>query len=358
MMQNNLINLAEVIAENAQNYANLILQDHLAASNDFRNRYNPDYRAKYIQDTMYSFQFLQQAILSNSPALWSEYLLWLRTLMFSLHIPATDFSDHMRCFTTLLSRELPTEYQVNLQAYLSVVMPALQSPLSKETSCLNPENEWYDQALQYLDCILRGERQKAVNLIMGLVSSRENVRSIYLHILQPVQREVGRLWQSNRITVAHEHFATGIAQQIMSQMYPLIFTTEPKTKRFIATCVQGELHEIGLRMVTDLMELDGWDTWFLGANMPTNSIIKFLIEKQADILAISATMTFHLNNVEAIIASVRANPELSRLKIIVGGYPFIIDNELWKQMGADGFARDAMEAGIVANSLLHCGKSG
>jgi methanogenic corrinoid protein MtbC1 len=105
-------------------------------------------------------------------------------------------------------------------------------------------------------------------------------------------------------------------------------------------------------MVTDLMELDGWDTWFLGANMPTESIIRFLIEKQADILAISATMTFHLDNVAKIITSVRAKPELANLKIIVGGYPFIVANELWKQIGADGFAMDAAEAGIVADALL------
>lgn len=351
-MTKKLIDLTAIIATNAPNYAALILQEHLDMSCDFRSRYHPAYQGKYIQDTMYSLQFLQQAILANSPALWTDYLHWLRTLMVSLQIPPADLSDHLHCFNAFLSKELPTEYQDILLTYLSSVVPALLSPLHTDVSYLKQDNDWYEPAAQYLDYILKGERQPAVNLILSLVTSREVIRSIYLNILQPVQREVGRLWQNNRITVAHEHFATGITQQTMSQLYPLIFTTEQKTKRFVATCVQGELHEIGLRMVTDLMELDGWDTWFLGANMPTSGIVKFLLEKQADILAISATMTFHLDSVQKIIASVRSYPELSRVKVVVGGYPFIIDNELWKQVGADGFARDAMEAGALSNSLL------
>jgi methanogenic corrinoid protein MtbC1 len=346
------IELAKIIAERAPAFAELILQDHLIINSDFRQRFNPQYKEKYIQDTMYSLQFLQQAMLANSPVLWSDYLHWLRNLMAGLKLPPNDLSDHMRCFEAFLSNEIPSQYHDVLQMYLKSIMPALQKAINTEVSFLKPDNEWYQQAMQYLDFILKGERLQAVQLILSLVSGRAAIRNICLHILQPVQREVGRLWQSNQITVAHEHFATGITQQVMAQLYPHIFTTETKSKRFVATCVQGELHEIGLRMVTDLMELDGWDTWFLGANMPTESIIRFLIEKQADILAISATMTFHLDNVAKIITSVRAKPELANLKIIVGGYPFIVANELWKQIGADGFAMDAAEAGIVADALL------
>ena len=81
-------------------------------------------------------------------------------------------------------------------------------------------------------------------------------RDIYLQVFQPAQREVGRLGQTNRISVALEHYVTAATQPIMSQLYPRIFSPEKTGRRLIATCVGGELHEIGVRMVADFFEMD------------------------------------------------------------------------------------------------------
>ena len=64
-------------------------------------------------------------------------------------------------------------------------------------------------------------------------------------------REVGRLWQMNRLSVAQEHYVTAATQLIMSQLYPLVFRTARRDRRIVAACVGGELHELGVRMVAD-----------------------------------------------------------------------------------------------------------
>jgi methanogenic corrinoid protein MtbC1 len=59
-------------------------------------------------------------------------------------------------------------------------------------------------------------------------------------------------------------------------------------------------------------------------------------------------MTFHIRAVENLIATVRAS---NNVKILVGGYPFNLEPELWKRVGADAYATDASEAVAVASRL-------
>ena len=61
------------------------------------------------------------------------------------------------------------------------------------------------------------------------------------------------------------------------------------THSMIAVCVGNELHEIGMRMVADFFELSGWDSVFLGSNIPNQMIIEQLLENKTHVLAVSAT---------------------------------------------------------------------
>ena len=113
---------------------------------------------------------------------------------------------------------------------------------------------------------------------------------------------------------------------------------------WVAASVEGELHELGIRMVSDFLEMEGWDTHYLGAGNPLPGLIESLAERKADALALSATMTLHVGRVEAVVRAVRERPEFDRLPVLVGGLPFNLDPELWRKVGADGTAPDASAA--------------
>jgi MerR family transcriptional regulator, light-induced transcriptional regulator len=67
-------------------------------------------------------------------------------------------------------------------------------------------------------------------------------------------------------------------------------------------------------------------------------------EREVDMLALSATMTYHVPVVERVIADIRHAPGVQPAKIMVGGYPFNIAPELWRRIGADAWAPDAAQA--------------
>ena len=64
-----------------------------------------------------------------------------------------------------------------------------------------------------------------------------------------------------------------------------------------------------------------------GANTPAPDLIRELVERRADVLAVSATMSFHVRAVTDLIAAVRSRLG-DRVKVLVGGYPFNVDPDL------------------------------
>lgn len=208
-------------------------------------------------------------------------------------------------------------------------------------------------AERYLQVLLEARRREATELIMSAVESGQlGVRQLYLEVFEPVLREVGRLWQNNQISIAQEHFISATTQLVMSRLYPRIFTTQRRDLRMVAACAGQELHEIGLRMVADFFELEGWDTYYLGANLPIGAVLDAVRERRADLLALSATMPRHISYVREVIQGVRTDAALRATTVLVGGAAFSGPNERWRALGADGCARDA--AGAVALAMRLC----
>jgi methanogenic corrinoid protein MtbC1 len=207
-------------------------------------------------------------------------------------------------------------------------------------------------AERYLELLLAGNRDRAVELILSKVEDGTSIPEIYLDVFQPAQREIGRLWEVNQITVAQEHYCSAATQLIMSILYPRFLGTGSSGPGLLATCVSGELHEIGIRMVSDFFEMAGWNTYYLGASTPPGDIIQALTSRQSKVLAISATITYHIPRVIELIEAVRSSPIGKGLLILVGGRPFLISPGLWEKVGADGFAEDARQAVVTASRLL------
>jgi MerR family transcriptional regulator, light-induced transcriptional regulator len=210
---------------------------------------------------------------------------------------------------------------------------------------------YHHLATHYLGLLLRKDADTAITLLLNAVEDGLSLKELYLQVLQPAQYELGRLWQIGQISVAEEHYCTAATQQVMSRLYPRLFATPKNGKVLVAACITGELHEIGMRMVADLFELDGWDSHFFSASTPYNQILQALVDNRADLLALSATMATNVKDLQKLMAKVHAAKLPIQIKIIVGGYPFNADPKLWRKIGADGTARGAEEAVREGNRL-------
>lgn len=314
-------------------------------------KYGAAGRVKCLQDANYHLSYLADAIAASSHALFSDYIGWAKVMLAARGVPVADLSRNLLIMREVVRERLSAEMGQVVQEYFEAGLNRLPASPSDPPSFFKDAVPHGELAEKFLRFLLNGERYAASRLILDAVDSGVEVKDIYLHVFQASQREIGRLWQINQVSVAQEHFCTAATQLIMAQLYPRIFRTEKHGRRIVATSIGGELHEIGVRIVTDFFEMEGWDTYYLGANSPTSAILQALSDRKADVLAVSATMTFHIRAVENLIAAVRAAEDLKVVKILVGGYPFNVEPELWKRIGADAYAADASDAIAVASSL-------
>ena len=72
---------------------------------------------------------------------------------------------------------------------------------------------------EFLEAVLAGSRRTAFGVVDRALEAGLELRGLYLDVFQPALRDVGRLWQENRITVADEHLATAITQAAMGRLY-------------------------------------------------------------------------------------------------------------------------------------------
>lgn len=314
-----------------------------AARPELEQRYGILGREKCMEDAKYHLAYLAEAIAAGDPGLFSDYVAWAKVMLAQRDIPADDLARHLGHMRAALQSLPDAESAVAIE-FVTQGLQGLSDWPNDVPSFLSDNAPHGSLARQYLEALLAGDRQTASRLVLDATEQGVGVKEIYLHVFEPAQHEIGRLWQLNEVSVAQEHFCTAATQMVMSQLYPLLFAAEKGGGSLVATCVQSEMHEIGVRMVADFFEMEGWDTYYLGASTPTQSVVNTLIERKAHVLGISASMTYHLRAVTSLIEAVRAADACREVKILVGGYPFNVSSDLWKKIGADGYACSAQEA--------------
>lgn len=208
------------------------------------------------------------------------------------------------------------------------------------------------EAIRYLELVLDHQLEEAGRLIDSALEQNWTVKEIYLQVLQPAMWEVGRRWETGEMDVSEEHFCSEVTQTIMAQVMTGISKPRKNASVFVGFSVAGELHEIGVRMVSDFLLIEGWRAIFLGNNIPTASILKAIRDNQADVVGISASMPYHINPVASLIQVIRTSDLPRLVKIVVGGRVFNQEPELWRQVGADGYASDAARAVETISGLV------
>jgi methanogenic corrinoid protein MtbC1 len=296
---------------------------------------------------------LADAVLMNSPVLFDNHLQVLRQRDEAAQAQLPRQLAALR--QTLLLR-LPIGEYVLMAAVLSAGIAQLQEPAPAAATGPDETTPTTDahraMAAEYLRLLLLPDRAAACRLVLDAARTGTDVRALYLQVLQPAQREVGQRWHRGEVNVAQEHFCTATTALIMAQLQPYLHGTPRNGRRLLAACVAGDLHALGLQMVVDFLEHDGWDVYYLGASTPADSVLQTVADLQVDLVLTAASMPHHVPLVAELISTLRRNPETNLTRVLVGGRPFNYDATLWQRVGADAWAPSADQAVQVVRQLF------
>jgi methanogenic corrinoid protein MtbC1 len=201
---------------------------------------------------------------------------------------------------------------------------------------------------QFVAAQLAGDRRKALALITQSPALEHATPSeVRTHVIRAAQAEIGRLWQTNAITIAQEHMATAISHLALAALFEKYRPRAPNGHTVVVACVEGELHEFPARLVADELDVAGFEVRFLGASVPTDHLLTFIAREEPDLVVLSATLALHADAVRSTVRRIREQTG-NRLPIAVGGQICDWVTALGAELDVDITGSDA--AGLVEDT--------
>lgn len=292
---------------------------------------------------------LAAALAVGEPDLFLASVDWTRLAFVAREVPEEDLRESLVCLREVLEEELPAEARRVAGVTLEAAIGRFDSPCEETAGRPDPASPTGKLALSYLLAILEGDRRQAARLLLDAIDDGSlTIEQAYLHVLIPAQKEVGRLWHTNELSIAEEHFVTSTTLHVMSLLAHRGARRPPNGKTVIAAGVAGDVHDIGVRVVGDFFEMAGWRVIHVGADLPVDEVVDAARRFDADLLVLAATLSTHLRAVERTVAALASG---GGPKVIVGGQAFDGSPGLWKRVGADAYAPSPLEAVEIGTRL-------
>lgn len=210
---------------------------------------------------------------------------------------------------------------------------------------------WSEVRAEMTDDLVRGDQLAALLLAQRFAADPLTLRDLYTEAVTPAMYEIGRLWESGELSVTEEHRASEIMSRIVDICCPTMSRHRRTKGRALITCAPGERHRLGARIVSDLLEIDGWAVTYIGESAPVAATADLAESLGPHIVGISVAMPFNLPRLAALIRDLHARPRLEEARVIVGGWLLVLDPDLWRLLGADAGSADAAGAVDAAATI-------
>ena len=306
---------------------------------DWLGRYGERARLRGAEDAAFHVDFLAAAVQTGATEPFEAYARWTARVLESRGISRAFLAESLDQVADALVPRLGADDAAVIRDLVAAARKALDAPASP----VQPSSDPFTLARQvFLQALLTGNRRAATGAALEALREGHAAQDVYVGLFQEALYEVGRLWESNRITVAEEHMATAVAQFVLGEIYPKLPVAGPSRGSAIVTGVEGELHQVGGHMVSDILETRGWQVRFLGTNAPHATVLQGIKDHGAALVGISATMLFNVPKVANLVSEIRTRLT-GRIRIVLGGAAFRFSPGLYREVGADAFATDLRE---------------
>lgn len=294
---------------------------------------------------------LSAAVAVGEPGLFTARVSWSRQAMAARYMENINLADSLERLRDVVTEILPPESSVEALLCLDEAISSYNDELTKpELSELNPRVPHQKLALFYLQAALEGNVLEAMDVVLDAIDDGLDPRLAITEVLLAAQREVGHLWHLDQITIAEEHLVTSTTLRLMAVIASRWSRAPDNGRTAVAASIAGNAHDVGIRAISYLMELDGWRIIYLGSDVPRSNLPAAVHFFDADLILISLTLSSQLTSLSDTIRDIRSTCD-NPVKIMVGGNAFRDAPEIWKTMGADGYADNAETALQLASEL-------
>lgn len=235
------------------------------------------------------------------------------------------------------------------RAYMAHV-PALQAtaPAAPATGAAPATVGEMGSALQ--NAITHGMQERAAELTKSCLATRTGLALVNEEII-PALDTVGRGFEEKTVYLPQLLMAAEAAKAAFSCIKDAMLAAGQQgggRGPIVLATVHGDIHDIGKNIVKLLLENYGFAVIDLGKDVPAETVVNEVVQRHAPLAALSALMTTTVPAMEETIR--RLKQEAPWCKTVVGGA--VLTRDYAEKIGADRYAKDAMETVRYAESIL------
>ncbi len=205
-------------------------------------------------------------------------------------------------------------------------------------------NEWIVSFRAALETLDRLGAESVVNQALAHLTPILVVDQIVV----PALEQIGLAWEQGDIALSQVYMSGRICEELVEQLLP---PSDPDRKHQprSAIVVLSDYHMLGKRIVYSQMRASGFELFDYG-RMDVDELVERVLADNIRVLLISVLMLPSALKVGQVCARLKAAG--LPVKVVVGGAPFLFDDKLWSEVGADAMGRNAAEAVTIVERWM------
>lgn len=190
-----------------------------------------------------------------------------------------------------------------------------------------------------LNSLLRGQKNELLEDVKHQLKEKDPLW-VSQYWLSPAMEKIGHLYAERKIFLPHLILAAETAQVIFDYLGSLIPESQTQKKaRLLLATVEGDVHDIGKKIVATVLRSSGYEVIDLGRNVPAERIVTACLKEKPHLVGLSAMMTTTVGRVREVKEALAA-AGLS-IPVLAGGAS--MNKELAERFGVH-YAGNAIEA--------------
>lgn len=204
----------------------------------------------------------------------------------------------------------------------------------------------------FLKALLNSNLIDALTISKDFIKEQKDIQPFWEQIILPALYSVGIKWANGEISVGEEHTATSICQRVMSEHYNVILNHLGEKGNILVTTSPKELHQVGARMISDILEIHDFNVFFVDQHKSIDQLIKKIEQNNIKHIIISVTLVSNIQEAKEMVDILkRYNRDLT---IYIGGQAFLKNEDAINFISKGYYIKDIKTLIETLNKEITC----
>lgn len=295
-----------------------LLEKGTPLTKSFISSANPSEIHYYLE---YHQKMLINALYFRDKNLFLEYIEWFYNVNYHKKIDLDIFLEQIELWRNAYHNYLSHHSFYEINAIYDFLIESHQSLVKNiQGLSFNTQNPLVDRIY---NLAIESKKNAVLELVQKECSTLDEFISFFNGQLSYVMEKVGFMWESSQISVAKEHIASRIIEEVSLSILDSFPTQKRKNQTILLTNAPNEFHGMGLKIISKILEKTGYQTVNIGSSgSPAKDIIRAIEDFKPNFIVFGISLSINLYDVAEIIKELLKSTVNKDFEIIVGGTAF------------------------------------